>query len=391
MKVEEQKQAVYKALDDLTPRLIDISKQIHGHPETNFEEYFASDLLSKTAEEAGFEVERQIAEVDTAFKAVYRGKHNCPVVAFLSEYDALPEVGHACGHNLIGTAGLGAALAIATAFDTLPGTVELIGTPAEEGGGGKILLADRGVFDEVDAAMMFHPAPQNQLWKYAMASRIVEIEFFGKAAHAASSPEKGINALDAVIQTFNNINALRQHMRTDVRVHGIILDGGKAPNIVPDHSSALFYVRSLDDDYCSQMVEKVRGCAAGAASATGATLDFHERGSAYKTLKTNRPLTESFQRNIESMGVLFEENEPMDDIGSTDMGNVSHITPSIHPYLEIGGSSLIYHSKEFAEAAVSEKGHRTMILAAKAMAATAVEFFLDEHFRMQVKRDFSRD
>ncbi|MDZ7794430.1 MAG: amidohydrolase [Spirochaetia bacterium] len=227
MKVEDQKQSVYMAIDELTPRLIDISTQIHAHPETNFEEYFASNLLSGTAEEFGFEITRQISDVDTAFKAVYRGKHNGPVLAFLSEYDALPEVGHACGHNLIGTAGLGAALAIATAFETLPGIVELIGTPAEEGGGGKILLADRGVFDEVDAAMMFHPSPQNQLWKYAMASRIVEIEFIGKAAHAASSPEKGINALDAAIQTFNNINALRQHMRTDVRVHGIILMGAK--------------------------------------------------------------------------------------------------------------------------------------------------------------------
>ncbi|MDZ7794429.1 MAG: hypothetical protein U5P10_12295 [Spirochaetia bacterium] len=150
-------------------------------------------------------------------------------------------------------------------------------------------------------------------------------------------------------------------------------------------------MRSLDDEYCTQMVKKVRDCAAGAASATGAILNFHERGGAYKTLKTNRPLTESFQRNIESLGVVFKENEPMDDIGFTDMGNVSHITPSIHPYLEIGDSSLIYHSRKFADAAVSEQGHRTMILAAKAMAATAVDFFLDEEFQMQVKRDFNKD
>lgn len=387
--IDRLKQAVYERLDSLTPQLVDISTQIHAHPETNYEEYFASDLLARTAEEAGFELHRKIAEVETAFKAVYRGRSESPVVAFLSEYDALPEVGHACGHNLIGTAGLGAALAVATAVDQLPGTMQLIGTPAEEGGGGKIVLADRGVFDDVDAAIMFHPSPRNQLWKYAMASRIVEIEFFGKAAHAASSPEEGINALDAVIQTFNNINALRQHIRSDVRIHGIILDGGKAPNIVPDYSSALFYVRSLDDNYCIEMVKKLRDCAAGAASATGARLNFHEKGGAYKTLKTNSPLTKAFRHNIESLGVVFDENEPMDDIGSTDMGNVSHITPSIHPYLKIGADSLIYHSREFAEAARSEEGFRTMIVAAKAMAATAVDFFFDESFRKRVKVDFS--
>ncbi|MDY7028098.1 MAG: M20 family metallopeptidase [Spirochaetota bacterium] len=393
MRIEEldkKKQAVYQRVDELTPELVDISKQIHAHPETNYEEYFASDLLSGKAEEAGFKVQRRVADIATAFKAVYRGRKEAPVVAFLSEYDALPEVGHACGHNLIGTAGLGAALAVASAVPDIPGTVQLIGTPAEEGGGGKIVLVDGGVFDEVDAAMMFHPSPRNQLWKYAMASRIVEIEFFGKAAHAASSPEEGINALDAVIQTFNNINALRQHMRSDVRIHGIILDGGKAPNIVPDHASALFYVRSLDDDYCVEMVKKVRDCAVGASSATGAELKFHEKGGAYKTLKTNRPLTEAFQRNSESLGLVFDENEPMDDVGSTDMGNVSHITPSIHPYLKIGADSLIYHSREFAEAASSEQGFGTMILAAKAMAATALDFFFDEDFRKRVKEDFNR-
>ena len=221
-----------------------------------------------------------------------------------------------------------------------------------------------------------------------MASRIVKIEFFGKAAHAASSPEMGINALDATIQTFNNINALRQHMRSDVRIHGIILDGGRAPNIVPDYSSSLFYVRSLDDDYCKEMVKKVKDCASGAAAATGARLSFSEK-EAYKTLKTNRPLTESFQKNCESLGIIFDETEPYDDIGSTDMGNVSHRTPSIHPYLSIGEKGLVYHSQDFADAANSPQGYETMLLAAKALAGTAVDFLFDMDLQKQVKKDFT--
>jgi amidohydrolase len=382
------KQEVYENIDLLKPLLQRTSKEIHNHPELQFEEFYASSLLADIVKEEGFEVKKNVAGLDTAFKAVCRKDADHPRVAFLSEYDALPGLGHACGHNLIATASLAAAMGLAK-LERLPGTVELIGTPAEEGGGGKVLLAKNGVFDDSDAAFIFHPANKNQLWKYAMASNVVNIEFHGKASHSASSPEMGINALDAIIQTFNNINALRQHLRTDVRIHGIITDGGTAPNIVPDYASALFYIRSLDDVYCEEVVEKVRKCAQGAALATGAELTFI-RQETYKTLKTNMPLAEAFQKNAESIGIIFEENEPFEDLGSTDMGDVSHITPSIHPYLAIGPEQMLYHTVDFERASGSETGFEIMITAAKALAATALDFIFDQEFRKSVEDDFAR-
>jgi amidohydrolase len=386
--LKEKKTEVYEIIDRLRPLLEETQRDIHSHPELQFEEFYASSLISDIAKQEGFAVEKPIAGVDTAFRAAYRKEADKPIVAFLSEYDALPGLGHACGHNLIGTASLGAALGLSK-LSSLPGTVQLIGTPAEEGGGGKVLLSNRGVFDHVNAAFIFHPANKNQLWKYAMASKVVNIEFTGRASHSASSPEMGINALDAIIQTFNNINALRQHLKTDVRIHGIITDGGIAPNIVPDYAAALFYVRSLDDAYCEELVEKVRNCARGAALATGATLSFNQQES-YKTLKTNMPLSEAFQKNAEELGIIFDENEPFEDLGSTDMGDVSHITPSIHPYLAIGPEQMMYHTLEFEEAAASDAGFEAMIAAAKALAATAIDYLFDQQFRKEVDKDFRK-
>jgi len=388
MNTHEVKQEAFSQIDLLRPQLKRASQEIHNHPELQFEEFYASSLISDMLKQGGFTVEKPVGGVETAFKAVFTKDADNPRVAFLSEYDALPGLGHACGHNLIATASLGAVLGLSK-LDHLPGTVELIGTPAEEGGGGKVILAENGVFDNADAALMFHPANRNQLWKYAMASRVIKIEFIGKASHSASSPEMGINALDAIIQTFNNINALRQHVKTDVRIHGIITDGGTAPNIVPDYASALFYIRSLDDSYCAEVVEKVRNCASGASLATGAQLTFTQE-EAYKTLKTNMPLTETFQKNAESLGITFEENEPFDDLGSTDMGDVSHVVPSIHPYLAIGDAQMMYHTVEFAKAAASDRGFETMITAAKALAATAIDFILDLEFRTRVEKDFEK-
>jgi amidohydrolase len=387
--IADKKQEVYEKIDLLRPLLGETQRDVHKHPELQFEELYASSLLADLTKAEGFTIEKPIGGLDTAFKAEYKKDADFPVVAFLSEYDALPGLGHACGHNLIATASLGAALGLSK-LSSLSGTVQLIGTPAEEGGGGKVILANKGVFDDVDAAFIFHPANKNQLWKYAMASKVVKIEFFGKASHSASSPEMGINALDAIIQTFNNINALRQHVKTDVRIHGIITDGGIAPNIVPDYASALFYIRSLDDTYFEEVVEKVRNCANGAALATGSKLSFIQQES-YKTLKTNMPLSDAFQKNAEALGIVFDENEPFDDLGSTDMGDVSHIAPSIHPYLTIGPVQMMYHTKEFAQAAVSEFGFETMITAAKALASTAIDFLMNEQFREKVNKDFKKE
>jgi amidohydrolase len=382
--VAEIKTRIYETIDKLEPKLVDLSLRIHRHPETKFEEYNASRWLARAAEEAGFAIEMPIAELETAFRATYSGSEEGPVVAFLAEYDALPKLGHACGHNLIAAASLGAALGMQMAMDHVPGTLQLIGTPAEEGGGGKVILAAAGVFDDVDVAMMFHPSSRTILWKHALARRKLFIEFFGKSAHAASHPEKGVSALDATLLTFQNINALREHIVDDARIHGIITDGGDAPNIVPDYSASLFYIRALNDDTCDELLERVRNCARAAALATGAKVKMDTQG-AYRSLRTNMPLAEAFKANLEALGWTFADFDPTAHIGSTDMGDVSHITNTIHPYLSIGPEDLVGHSTEFAEAAASEKGHRAMIDAAKALAATATDVLLRPSLLESVK------
>ncbi len=385
--IEAKKTAVRKAIDGLRPQLIDLAEKIHQNPETKFEEVKAAQWLSSAAADAGFKVEKPVGGLETAFRAVHAGPEDGPVVAFLAEYDALPKIGHACGHNLIGTASLGAALGLAKGIEEFPGAIELIGTPGEEGGGGKVILAEAGVFDGVDAAMMFHPSGRTVLWKHALARRKLSIEFFGKSSHAAGSPEKGINALDATIQTFNAINALRQHMVSSARVHGIITDGGVAPNVVPDHSASLFYVRAMDDDDCDKLLERVKDCAYGAAKATGAKVKLEMQG-AYKSLKTNMSMARTFKENIERLGWEFDDVDPKERIGSTDMGNVSHVVPAIHPYLSIGPADLVGHSTEFAEAANSEKGKEAMLTAAKAMAMTAIDILFRPSLLAAIRAEF---
>jgi amidohydrolase len=385
--IAETKASVFEAIDDLQTTLIDLSKRIHRNPEVKFEEHQASQWMADAAGEAGFRVEKPVGGLDTAFRASYPGSGEGPTIAFLAEYDALPKLGHGCGHNLIGPASLGAALGLQTAMDNLPGSIELVGTPAEEGGGGKVILAEAGVFDDVDIAMMFHPSGKTILWKHALARRKLFIEFFGKAAHAAACPEKGISALDATLLTFHNLNALREHIVDSSRIHGIITHGGDAPNVVPDYSSCLFYVRAMDDDYCDVLLEKVKNCARGAALATGARVEMAMQG-AYKSLLTNAPLSQTFKRNLEALGWTFEEVDPAQGIGSTDFGNVSHITPSLHPYLSIGPKELAGHSTEFAAAAASEKGFEAMVAAAKALSGTAVDILLQPGLYEAIKADF---
>ncbi|MCD5408228.1 M20 family metallopeptidase [Candidatus Bipolaricaulota bacterium] len=386
-KLAELKRVVVETIDGMRGQLEELALRIHAHPETKFEEERAAGWLCEAAQAAGFQVERPLAGLPTAFRASFRGGEG-PRVAFLAEYDALPELGHACGHNLIGAASLGAALGIALGLREFPGTVELIGTPGEEGGGGKVILAQAGVFNGLAAVMLFHPSSRTILWKYALARRKLLIEFFGKAAHASGSPDKGINALDAVLQTFNSINALRQHLPDDVRIHGVITDGGAAPNIVPDHAAALFYVRALDDGYCDQVLERVMDCARGAALATGAKANLEVQG-AYRSLRTNLPLAQAFKENLESLGWEFDQVDPKERLGSTDMGDVSHVAPAIHPYLAIGPAELAGHSIEFREAAASEQGLAAMLAAAKALAMTALDVLFRPELREEIQAAFT--
>jgi len=381
---------VSEAVDRMEERLRDVGKDIFDHPEVKFEEVRASKRLADELEEAGFEIELGVAGMETAIRAVHPAASDGPTVAILGEYDALPEIGHACGHNLIAAGGLGAALAVGSIKVELPGRLLFLGTPAEEGGGGKVLMVNAGLFEGVDAAIMFHPSTNTTIGRGSLAITEVKIEFHGKPSHASGSPEKGINALDAVIQTFNGINAMRQHIKDGARIHGIISNGGAKPNIVPEYASAEFYVRAQENEYRDELLEKLRRCAEGAALATGARLEFSRVGHEYKAMKPNKLLGERFLKHLEANGIPY--NPPKEkSMGSTDMGDVSQAVPGIHPYVQICEDDVAGHSREFAEASGSERGYVAMLAAAKAMAMTAVDILTEDGFVERIWEEFNAD
>jgi len=386
--MSDLKERACAVIDRLEPKLREVSREIYENPELKFEEFRASKLLAEELDGAGFEVKLGVAGLDTAISAEHPAKADGPTVAIIGEYDALPGLGHACGHNLIAAAGLGAALAVGAVKGELPGRLLFLGTPGEEGGGGKVIMVEAGLFDGVDAAMMFHPADHTVVDWGSLAISEVEIEFFGKAAHASGSPEKGVNALDAVIQTFNGMNALRQHIKDGVRIHGIITDGGAKPNIVPEHAAANFYVRAKENVYRDELLEKLRRCAEGAALASGARLEFKLVGHSYKAMKPNRVLGGAFVENLRSVGWELNPPEPDGGMGSTDMGDVSQVVPSIHAYLQICDEGIAGHSREFAQASISERGQGAMLAAAKALAMTAIDVLSDPEMRERMWEEF---
>ena len=375
-------------VETIADQLISVSRDIYEHPELKFEEFRASKLISEKLKESEFATKLGVADLETAIEADHPAVSDGPTVAIISEYDALPQIGHACGHNLIAAAGLGAALAMGAVKSDLPGKLVFFGTPGEEGGGGKVLMVDAGLFAGVDAAMMFHPSSRTVVDRKSLAITEVMIEFTGKASHAAGSPEKGINALDAVIQTFNGINALRQHIKDGARIHGIITDGGAKPNIVPEHAAANFYVRALENDYRDELLEKLRACAQGAAFATGATLDFKIVGHSYKAMKPNRAIGDAFVNNLAELGEPLNPPPPDAGMGSTDMGDVSQVVPSIHAYIQICDENVAGHSREFAEAAISKRGLDVMLIAAKAMAMTTIDILTNPDLAKKMWEEF---
>lgn len=283
-------------------------------------------------------------------------------IGYMAEYDALPDLGHACGHNLIGTMAIAAGIALSKVIDETGGAVYVYGTPAEETKGGKVNMSDEGVLSHLDAAMMVHPSAEHMASGSSLAMDAIQFEFFGRASHAANSPHRGINALDAVIQTFNSINALREHLTSDVRIHGIITDGGQAANIVPDYAKAQFYVRSAKRADLTPILEKVKNCAKGAALATGARLEYSFYEFSYDDMNTNDALSSLYTANALELGVSKDQIKVEEDGGSLDMGNVSQVVPSIHPYVKITDNGADYHTHEFREAALSDEGFEGLIL-----------------------------
>ena len=342
---------------------------IGENPELGFEEIKAARLLTSILRDAGFAVTQGIAGLNTAFCGTL-GKGR-PNIALLCEYDALPELGHACGHNLIGMASVGAALGLAPFLDKLGGTITVLGTPAEETGSGKVVLVREGFFSQVDAAMMFHPSSQNLLMATSNALDAYEFEFTGRAAHAADCPEEGINALDGVIALFNGVNALREHLPEGVRVHGIISEGGTAANIVPVRAVARFYIRAPRRELLRTITAKILKVAQGAAMITGTQVEWNEFELGTDNMMPSHTLALAFGANLQRLKVTDIE-EFAEGRGSSDMGNVSRVVPAIHPYLSIG-EGLVSHTPEFAKASVSQKGTQVAIIAAEALAHTVID------------------
>ncbi len=379
---------VLAAIDAAAGELWDLALDIHAHPEIAFQEHRSADRLCDALQRWEFSVERPVAALDTAFRAEARGRDSGPTVAFLAEYDALPEIGHACGHNLICTGALGAAIGLRRVLDRLPGRIMVLGTPAEEGGGGKVLLLQRGAFKGIDAALMFHPSGLTLSSRGSLASFRLKVRFLGKPAHAAAAPHEGLNALDAMVHLFVGIGLLRQQLRDDARVHGIITYGGAAANIIPDRAEAHFSVRAIDREYAEVALGRVIDCARGAATATGTTLE-HEVVPGYDAIRPNRPLADAFARHLEHLGWPLDPLPERPRMGSTDMGNVSHVLPAIHPYVSIGPRELKGHTVEFREASASDGGRAGMLAAAKAMALVALDVLSDPEFLAEVRQDFA--
>jgi len=387
------KQKAIENVDAVKDKLISISDQMYKEPEIGLQEFKSSKLLVDLLKDNGFQVETGLCDMPTSFRAVKRGKPGGPTVAILAEYDALPEIGHGCGHNIIGTSAAGAGVALSKIMDELTGTLIILGSPAEEGAvdnaGGKVALVEGGVFKDVDVAMMFHPSQKDVVLSTSNARVAMEISFYGKTAHAAGAPHEGINALDAAILTFNNWNALRQHVKEDVRIHGIITKGGVSPNIIPDYAEIRMYVRAKDMNYLKEVEEKVRKCAEGAATATGAKVKFRYTARTYANMVTNVTLAQAFAKNLEFLGRKVQQPEAKAGGGSTDMGNVSQVVPSIHPYIAIcEPGTATGHSREFAKATISEMGHKALLDGAKALAMTAIDVFTSPELFGQIKKEF---
>ena len=378
-----------RAIDDRQAQLFALSQAIHADPEPGYQEHRASARLAALLTECGFAVTRGYGGVETAYRADAAGRDGGPTVAILAEYDALPDIGHACGHNLIAMMGTAAAIGVRSVIGELPGRIAAIGTPAEEGGGGKVALVRAGGFADIDAAMMVHPSARTLPSRTSLASNRVDVEFRGQAAHAAAQPDRGINALDGVLQTFNNVNAMRQQLRPEARVHGIITAGGSAANIIPDYAMAKFSVRALDRHYQQEVLRRFIACAEGAATATGTalTVTVHEN-SGYENMVFSTPLAARWADHVRALGLTVQSAADDERMGSTDMGNVSQILPAIHPYIGIAPEGTPGHSNAFRDAAATPAAHANALAAAKAMALLAIDLLTDPALLATAREEF---
>ncbi len=361
-------------VDEMSEILIDVSHQIWEHPELGFQEQFAHDLLCDVIDSAGLKATRQAYGLETAFEAS-AGSEGIEV-GIMCEYDALPGLGHACGHNIIATTGLGAGLAAAAIAERGGGRVRILGTPAEEGGGGKVLMAREGALEGLDAAIMVHPADRNLPTMSSVAIHRLNVTYTGKESHSAAAPDVGRNALDAAVLGYMNVAALRQHIRAEESIHGVFTDGGDKPNIVPAHAATHWYVRAADADRLEALRARVLDALSAGALATGCSMQHEWLDPPYADMVDDPMILAAYERNAAALGRVSED--PLVDgpvIGSTDMGNVSHEVPSIHPMIAVAPRGTSIHTEEFAVCARSEAGDRAVIDGAKALACTIVDLW----------------
>jgi amidohydrolase len=388
----DAKRKVAERVDALADELEALSHKIHDTPELAFEEVKASAWLADFLAKHGARVERGVGGLSTAFRATIDGTGPGPTVAIMAEYDALPGIGHACGHNVIATAGTGAGAALAAALGTLPfaGRIQVIGTPAEEGGAGKVKLLDAGVFKDVDAAMMIHGRCGTQVWRPTLGIIKVKVEYHGQAAHASSWPWRGVNALNAVIQLFISLDAMRQQLRPDARVHGVITKGGEQANIIPEYTSAEFYLRAITVEYCHELLRRFRAAAEGAATATGCRVTVSADPTVHEPLRPNATMSRLFASNLALIDFPEDPDDGQAGYGSTDCGNVSQRLPTIHPYIRISPDGVPGHSRDFAQWARSPLARTGMVAGAKALALTALDLLASPEALALAKQDFDK-
>ena len=388
--IDDVKARVCEVVDAMAGELVALSHEIHAHPELGYAEHLASKLLAGALADHGLAVEHPAFGLETSF-AGRTGSGDGPLVAICCEYDALPGIGHGCGHNVIGSLGVGAGIALATVAERCGGRLLVLGTPAEElGGGGKVRLLEQGAFDGVDVAMMAHPEGGDVERVPYLASDTVEVVFHGKAAHASSSPSKGINALDAMVSAYNALAMLRQQTQPDEKIHGIITDGGQAENTIPARAAGRWKARARNQQRLDRLKDRVMACFEGAARQSGCELEASWRGG-YTDVRANKVLARAYRSNGESLGRSFVEPEriPIHVAGSTDMGNVSKVVPSIHPALLACPLGTPGHSIEMAEAAASELADAAVVDGAKILAMTAVDVWLRPDLLADIRSEFA--
>ena len=383
----EAKKEICSYIDSIAPELIELSHSIHAQPELAYEEHFAHQCLTKTLSEKGLEVEKGAYELDTAFEA--NAGSSGPIIALLCEYDALPGIGHACGHNIIAAAGIGAGLAASEFTEPFNGRLRILGTPAEEGGGGKVKMLNKGAFDSVEAVLMIHPADADLPNISSLAVQQLKATYTGKAAHAAAAPEKGINALDGAVLGYMGVAALRQHIATDERLHGIFTNGGQKANIVPETAEAIWYARSSTMERLEILKARLVETLYGGARSAGCDIQIEWVNEPYAEVLDNTPLLEAYMKNSESVGRVIKAADDDGVVGSTDLGNVSHVVPSIHPMVKVAPKGTAIHTVDFEKCAKSEEGDKGLLDSAKSLAMTVLDCWNDPSLLKDAKDFFA--